>query len=354
MAPNTVLVTGVSRFLGGHFAARLAKDPNIERIIGVDSVPPSPGLLRAMGRAEFVLADIRNPLIVKVVADAGVDTVVHAATNATPAGPVGRAALKEMNVIGTMQLLAACQHSETVRKLVIKSASAVYGASSQDPALFTENMTAKVLPSNGYARDAVEVEEYVRAFSRRRPDIAVTTLRFTNVIGPNIDTVLARYFALPVVPTVFGYDPRMQLLHTEDALAVLERAVLRDLPGVFNVGATGVIMLSQAIRRAGRIPLPLPEALVPTFGRLLRSSRTVDFSPDQLRFLNFGRCVDTTLLTTRFGYQPRWSTDEAFDDYVRGQKLRPVIDPARLAGAEARILDFATKLNERRGVNGHA
>ena len=40
-----------------------------------------------MGRAEFVRADIRNPLIAKVISQASVDTVVHASLAANPARP---------------------------------------------------------------------------------------------------------------------------------------------------------------------------------------------------------------------------------------------------------------------------
>jgi UDP-glucose 4-epimerase len=343
MAPEVVLVTGVSRFLGGHLAARFAADPNVERVLGVDTVPPSRDLLRRMGRAEFVRADIRNPLIAKIISGAGVDTVVHASVTANPPGPTGRTAMKEMNVIGTMQLLAACQKSPRVRKLVVKSTSAVYGSSSRDPAVFTEDMGPKDLPSSGYAKDAVEVEGYVRGFGRRRPDVAVTTLRFTNFIGPRIDTVLTRYFALPVVPTVLGYDARVQLLHSEDALAVLERAATHDLPGVFNVGGDGVLLLSQAIRRAGRLVLPVPSQAVPTVGRLFRSARLVDFSPDQMRFLNWGRVVDTSLLKREFGFTPRWTTQQAFDDYVSGRGLRPLVDPERVAAVERGVLDAAAR-----------
>ncbi|MCP2165998.1 NAD-dependent epimerase/dehydratase family protein [Goodfellowiella coeruleoviolacea] len=347
MAPKVVLVTGVSRFLGGHLAARLAADPAIDRVLGVDTVPPSRDLQRRMGRAEFVRADIRNPLIAKIIASTSVDTVVHASITATPQGSSGRAAMKEMNVIGTMQLLAACQQAPTVRRLVVKSTSAVYGASSRDPAVFTEDMGPKDLPSSGYAKDAVEVEGYVRGFSRRRPDVAVTTLRFTNFVGPRIDTVLTRYFAMPVVPVMVGYDARVQLLHSEDALAVLERAARHHLPGTYNVGADGVLMLSQAIRRAGRIALPVPPVAVPAVARLVRSAGLVDFPPDQLRFLHFGRIVDTTLLKQEFGFTPRWTTQQAFDDYVTGRGLRPLVDPDRVSAVERGILDVAGKLRAR-------
>jgi UDP-glucose 4-epimerase len=341
MAANVVLVTGVSGYLGGHLAARLAEDAGIDRVIGVDTAAPSAELAQLMGRAEFVQADIRNPLISKVIASAKVDTVVHASITAHPAGPSGRPLHKEMNVIGTMQLLAACQRAPLVRKLVVKSTTAVYGAGPNDPATFTEDMTPRGLPSSGYAKDNAEVEGYVRGFGRRRPDVHVTTLRFTNLIGPQVDTVLTRYFSIPgVVPTVLGRDARLQLVHSEDALAVLHRAVDEDLPGVFNVGGDGVLLLTQAIRRAGRIAVPVPGPVVGPITSLFRSTRLLDFGPEQVRYLNFGRVVDTTRLKQVFGFTPRWTTRQAFDDYVHGRGLRPILDPDRLDAAERRIVDI--------------
>ena len=341
MTPSVVLVTGVSRFLGGHLAARLAANPDIDRVLGVDTVPPPRDLLRRMGRAEFVRADIRNPLIAKVIAHASVDTVVHASLSANPGSSGGRTAMKEMNVIGTMQLLAACQKAPTVKRMVLKSTSAVYGSSPRDPALFDETMVPKDLPSGGYAKDAVEIEGYLRGFARRRPDVAVTVLRFSNFIGPRIDTVFTRYFALPAVPTVLGYDARVQLLHEEDALAVLERAASHEIPGTFNVAADGVLLLSQALRRAGRIAVPVPSSAVGPVSRIFRSARLVDFSPEQMRLLNFGRVVDNTRLRTQFGFTPRWTTMQAFDDYVRGRALRPVIAPERVESLERGVLSAA-------------
>ncbi|HEY3262716.1 MAG TPA: NAD-dependent epimerase/dehydratase family protein [Pseudonocardiaceae bacterium] len=344
MPPKIVLVTGVSRFLGGHLAARLAADSGIERVLGVDTAAPSRELRRRMGRAEFVRADIRNPLIAKVISGAGVDTVVHASLSPDPGRSGGRVPMMEMNVIGTMQLLAACQQSDSVQRLVVKSTTAVYGASARDPAMFTEDMGPKSLRSGGYAKDAVEIEGYVRGFARRRPDVAVTMLRFTNFIGPRIETVMTRYFSLPVTPTVLGYDARVQLLHEEDALAVLQAAVETGRPGVFNVGGEGVLLLSQAIHRAGRVPLPVPSLVVGPISRLFRRAGLVDFSAEQLRFLNFGRVVDTTKLRTEFGFTPRWTTAQAFDAFVKGRGLRPLIDPWRLVGIERAVLGGPTRL----------
>ncbi|MGH3471108.1 MAG: NAD-dependent epimerase/dehydratase family protein, partial [Nocardioidaceae bacterium] len=136
---RVVLVTGVCRDLGGRFAHRLAEHPDVQRVIGVDVVPPR----RDLGEVRFVRADIRSPVISKVIAAEGVDTVVHLSVIATPGGAGGRALMKEINVIGTMQLLAACQKAPSLERLVVKSSSAVYGTSPRDPAMFTEDTGPK-------------------------------------------------------------------------------------------------------------------------------------------------------------------------------------------------------------------
>jgi UDP-glucose 4-epimerase len=337
MPSGIVLVTGVGGELGGKLLTRLGNNPEFERVIGVDTGAPSRPVLRRMCKADLDWSDIGNPLIPKIITTAKVDTVVHASTTAHPAGPALRPAVKEMNVIGTMRLLAACQRSPLVSKLVVKSTAAVYGAAAKAPAVHTEDSPLMSSSPRGYVSDAIEMEGHVRGLQRRRPDINVTVARFAGLIGPEVDTVLTRYFALPIVPTIIGYDARMQLVHSADALSVLELATVRDIPGVFNVGGDGVLSLSQAIRRAGRVELPVPRAALPTVGPLLRGAKLVDFSPDQLSWLNFGRVVDTTKLKSTFGYRPRWSTREAFDDYVQGRALRPVIDGRALASAARAI-----------------
>jgi UDP-glucose 4-epimerase len=339
---RVVLVTGVSRHLGTRVAATLAADPSIERVIGVDTVPPPSAALPALGRTEFVRADIRNPLIAKVVAQASVDTVVHMNLIATPLGAGGRTAMKEINVIGTMQLLAACQKAPSMRKLVVKSTTAVYGSSSRDPALFTEDLEPRALPRSGYAKDAVEVEGYVRGFGRRRPDVVLSLLRFTNFIGPSIETPLSRYFSLPVVPTVLGFDPRVQLCHEDDAVEVLRRATVEDHPGILNVGGEGVLLLSQAVRRAGRPSVPVPSPLVSLVAQLFRRAGLVDFSPEQMRYLQHGRVADVSRLAAELGWAPR-STAVAFDDFVAAHEGRRLLIDETAAAVEQRVLDLVAR-----------
>jgi UDP-glucose 4-epimerase len=309
---QVVLVTGVAGDLGRRFAAQLSRAPGIERVIGVDVVPPRGDL----AGAGFVRADIRNPVIAKVIVRERVDTVVHTSVAATPAAAGGRTSTKELNVIGTMQLLAACQQAPDVRKLVLKSSAAYYGASNRDPAMFTEGMSAKRLPGSGFAKDVNEVESYTRGFARRRPDVAVTMLRFANVIGPQITSAMTGYFRLPVIPTVLGFNPRLQFLHEQDALDVLQHATLVEAAGTFNVAGDGILTLAQAVRRIGRPSLPLPGFALPTFGSAIRQTHVADFSPEQVAFLTFGRGLDTTRMRSMLGFEPSFTTAGAFADFA--------------------------------------
>ena len=335
-----MLVTGVSRYLGSRLAAELVADPSIDRVIGVDTVAPRKNQVALLGRTEFVRADIRNPLIAKVIAQAEVDTVVHMNVLATPQAAGGRTAMKEVNVIGTMQLLAACQKAPSMRKLVVKSTTAVYGSSSRDPALFTEDVEPQSVPKAGYAKDAFEVEGYVRGFGRRRPDVSLTLLRFTNFIGPSIESPLTRLLSLPIVPTVFGFDPRLQLCHEDDGIEVLRRFVTGEHPGIFNVGGRGVLLLSQALRKLGRASIPVPSPAASLVGRVIRGARIIDFSAEQLRFLEHGRVVDVTALQRTLGWSPR-PTREAFDDFVAAHPRSRAVELTASA-AQQRLTSLTT------------
>jgi UDP-glucose 4-epimerase len=323
------MVTGVSRDAGARCARRLAADPDIRTVVGIDVVPPR----QELGRVRFIRADIRNPVIAKVITGEDVDTVVHTGVVATPGSAGGRSSMKEINVIGTMQLLAACQKAPGIRKLVVKSSTTVYGASARDPAMFTEEMAPRAIAQTGLSKDAVEVEGYVRGFARRRPDVCVTTLRMANWIGPQTDSPLCRYFAMPVIPTVLGFDARLQFLHESDGVAAIHHATVHDLPGTFNLAGDGVLSLSQAIRRLGRPALRLPAFTAASTAAVVRRARLADFSPDQITFLTFGRVVDTTRMRTDFGFEPAYTTATAFDDFRSSLGTGAVTAASRLVGA---------------------
>ncbi|MGK5631369.1 NAD-dependent epimerase/dehydratase family protein [Streptomyces sp. URMC 123] len=353
---KVVLVTGVARQLGGRLVRRIQREPDVDRVIAVDALPPE----HHLGGAEFVRADIRRPTIGKVLAEHQVDTVIHMDVTGTPLGKRGsRASVKETNVIGTMQLLGACQKAPAVKRLVVKSSTSVYGSAPRDPALFTETTPPKSLPSGGFAKDAVEVEGYVRGFARRRPDVAVCVLRFANILGPCADSPLAEYFSLPVLPTVLGYDPRLQFVHEDDVIDVLliaaaepRRGTLNS--GTFNIAGDGVLLLSQTARRLGRPTVPVLLPAVTWVGSALRATGITDFSPEQIRLLTHGRVVRTTQMRETLGFHPKYTTAQTFEDFARsrGPGLLPPDVLARTVDRLAALLPVAARESEERQPHG--
>jgi UDP-glucose 4-epimerase len=326
---RVVLVTGVSRDLGARFARSLAGEDGFE-VVGVDVTPPQHDL----GRVSFVRADIRNPVISKVITTRGVDTVVHMAMVATPGSAGGRSSMKEINVIGTMQLLAACQKAESFAKLVVQSSVSVYGASPRDPARFSEEMSPRVQPRTGFGKDSVEIESYVRGLARRRPDVVVTTLRLASLMGADVDSHVTRYLSMPIVPRVMGFDARLQFLHPSDAVAALLRVTRQDVPGTFNVAADDFVTLSQALRMMGRPVIGVPQLAAPGVAGLFRQARLIDFSADQIDALTYGRGMDTSRFTEATGFRPRFSSRQALDEFVAAarpglltaDRIGPVLD----------------------------
>src|SRR4051794_18188030 len=57
--PSVVVVTGVSRFIGARVAARLAADPRVERVIGLDPFEPPAALNELLADVEWIRADAR-------------------------------------------------------------------------------------------------------------------------------------------------------------------------------------------------------------------------------------------------------------------------------------------------------
>jgi UDP-glucose 4-epimerase len=182
----------------------------------------------------------------------------------------------------------------------------------------------------------------VRGFRRRRPDVTTTVLRLAPLVGPVANTTLTRYFAMPVVPTVFGRDPRLQFVHVDDLLEILVRSVVEEHPGTFNVAGPGVITLSQAVRRAGRFAVPVLEPGMSAFAAFSKAAGIGEFSMDQLDLFVHGRVVDVNKLIKEYGYTPR-PTAEAFEDMIKGRRLHEAsrltfLRPEQVTAAESAVL----------------
>ena len=327
-----VVITGIASPWGVELARRLERDPQVEFIGGIDSEKPTADL----DRTEFIEADLRSPLISRLIPATEPDTVVHCGILWYPMPGKAARALHDINVIGSLQLLAACEKAPTLERMVIRGSAAIYGCEGPSPSFFTEEM-ARTLPlRTRFQRDIGELENYFENFSRRRPQVTCCMLRLQPEIGPDLRTPLVRYLLLPAVPVQMGFDPRLQLLHEEDASEALLAAVRNAVRGPVNVGPSGSISLSRMLRLLGRPGVPIPPPLGgPLFGRLGRRLGAGDVYNDGVRLLRYGRGVDNRRLREEVGYRPRFDAAAAVRDFAersRGRRALPVPDPGVLLG----------------------
>ncbi len=325
-----VLITGVSGFWGTELARRLERAPEFEYIAGLDVRPPAADL----GRTEFIRADIRNPLLSKLLPRTEIDTVVHCDVLLVPEPGKAPSQLHDINVIGSLQLLAACEKAESVRTIVVRGSAAIYGAEPNAPNFFTEDMASRFPLRTRFQRDIGELENYFENFARRFAEVKVMMLRYQPTLGTAIDSPLTRYLQRSVVPTQLGYDPLLQFVHAEDAVSALEAAVRNPVRGPVNVAGEGSVSLSRLLRLAGRVPAPVP---APLFGAALGAGARFGLPrlPEEaVLWLRNGLTIDCRRLVEEVGFRPR-STMDAVDDFVaelRGRRALPDLrDPAGLA-----------------------
>src|SRR5215211_7321048 len=285
MPGRRVLITGVGSLLGGALARRLEGDPEFEFVAGLDTRKPRVSL----ERTELIDADIRNAVISRLIPQAEVDTVVHNQIVRRPGPEMSPRAMHDINVIGTLQLLAACEKSDSVRTIVIRGSAGVYGSEPHAPQFFDEEMTRLFPLRTRFQRDVAEIENYFETYSRRHPGVTCTMLRYQPAIGPSLATQITRYLSHPACPTYLGFDPRIQLVHEDDALDSLVAAIKRPVRGAVNVAARGTIGLARMIRMARRPLLPIAG---PLFGPLTGAGRRLgldSYSDDFRRLLRYGR-----------------------------------------------------------------
>jgi UDP-glucose 4-epimerase len=340
-----ILVTGVSSHWGGRLAQALEQDAAIEAIIGVSTEDPT----REFERTEFVRVGTHHALLRRIVQAAEIDTVVDTrlVVDSIQASPRDA---HESNVIGTMNVLAACGGPDSpVRKVVFKSSAHYYGCERDDPAFFTEQMQRPHAPRTRLESDIVEAESAVRGFAERNKRVTVTVLRFVNGVGVGLRTSHTRLLRLPAVPCILGFDPRYQFIHEDDIVGVLEHAVAHELPGVYNVAGDGVLVLSEIASLLGK---PLAPVLPPwgtglaARGLGLAGLRVPEEVQQQLRY---GRGLDNRKLKAA-GCVPRYTTREAvqkFAEELRVQALRGGEAPYRYEREVEEFLRYSPSVRRR-------
>ena len=317
-APGVIAITGLGSFLGRGLVERLlARSPRL-RVVGLDVRRP----FRLDPRVRFHRIDLSEPTadsrIAEILGRERAEAMVHAAfrTDPTPDLEMDH----EVETIGSLHVMNACAAAK-VKRLVVASSTMLYGPRPNNPNFLGESHPLNGHPAAHCVQDRVEVEQLLAEWTRRHPDAEVTVLRHCWILGPTFWNSVVRYFSLPVVPMVMGYDPLMQFVHEQDVLHAFERATLAPHPGIFNVVGRGVLPLSTILRLAGKRILALPSPILYRMAYYPSQAQTGDPPAGFYDYLRHLWVADGRRGWNAFG-DPYYTTKEAWISFVSSRRMR--------------------------------
>lgn len=336
---RVVAISGVSGYWGTQVARKLIEHPELH-VIGIDIDKPAAGI----DELDFIQADIRNPLLTELLQNEEVDTYCHLAftDNYRPSETSF-----DSNVMGTVKAFGACVEA-SVRKVVIKSSTTVYGARATNPAFIREDSPLRGSRRYGFTRDMVEIEAFCNGFRRQHPQIDLSILRFPNIIGPEVESAMTDFLSDPTAPILLGFDPMMQFIHAQDVIAALVHAVLTEHPGVYNVAADGLLPLLKAMAMVGKIPLPVIHLFAYWSFSVIGASAQ-RFWPIEPDYLRYRWVADTARMHESLNFLPAYTAEEALREFAGELRTRKYVPEAiDLGYDEERLRDTIERRRRRR------
>jgi len=308
-----IAVTGTASFLGGRLLRRLASERGADSVLAVDIAPPPLALQGVRHRMVDLTLPGADRRLVEVFREEHVESVFHAAFFTTPRRDESYA--HELESIGTLHLSAAAA-AAGVKRLVVRSFTAVYGARGQNPGLLTEERRPDAEARLAWVRDKLEAEQHAFSFSRRYPGLGVTVLRFATLLGPGVHTHYTRILSKRLVPVVLGYDPLVQLLHPDDALAAAGLALEAEPLGVVNVVPRSALTLLTALHLADKVTLPVPHPAAYPLADLAWSAGVGEAPGGFVDFARFPFVADGEKARAGLGFSARHSSRQALEAFV--------------------------------------
>jgi UDP-glucose 4-epimerase len=321
-----IAVTGIGSFLGSRILRRLVERRGPEAVLALDISAPPATLVVRHREIDFT-QPASDQRLLDVFRDEGVDEVVHCAFFTNPRRDQSYA--HELESIGSLSVLAAAA-AAGVRQVVMRSFTAVYGAHGRNPNFLTEDRPLQPNLGLAWVRDKLEAEQHAASFARRYPEMKITVLRFAPLFGPNVHTFYSRIFDHRVVPVLMGYDPLVQLLHPEDALAAAMAAIERAPGGAINVVPRRPIPLDTALHLASKVPVPVPHPLAYAAADFMWASGIGEAPGGFVDYVRYLFVAEGEKVIKVLGTAPRYSSREALLAYLRYRHPR-----TRLREAEA-------------------
>jgi UDP-glucose 4-epimerase len=291
---ESVVVTGVVGRLGKRVVRLLHR---IVRVIGVDrrEFPDRPK------DVQHLRIDLRRKKMRDVFRAGNVRAVVHLGVMHDP-----RASANDhhsWNVVGFGKMLESMAQFG-VKKLVVLSSANVYGPRPDNPQFLAEE--SPLLGSQDFSeiRDLIEVDMLAQSFFWRHPSCETVILRPTHILGA-VRNAPSNYLRLPVVPTLMGFDPMIQVIHYDDVARAVVMALRPGARGIFNLAGPEPAPLSRVLKLLGRPRLPVPHGAARSMLKQLFRYRLSSFPAPELDHIRYVCMVDDRRARDALGYAPR-------------------------------------------------
>ena len=303
-----VLITGICGRLGRRLARLLHRE---RRVVGIDRRP-------FVGKPKDIVVhqvDIRRKKAKDVFRAERPAAVVHLGVMHDPRA--SQAEHHSWNLAGFQKLLDYVAQYE-VPKLIVLSSANVYGPRPDNPQFIEEE--APLLAGSAFSdmRDLVEVDMMAQSFFWKRPETETVILRPVHILGA-VHNAPSNYLRQAVVPTIMGYDPMVQVVHQDDVVQAMARALAPGRRGVFNLAGPPAAPVSRIVELAGRGRLPIPHFAFRAALRRMWHVGATSFPAPELDFIRYVCMVDDARARRDLGYGPRRdlaATVRAIDDFA--------------------------------------
>lgn len=300
-------MTGATGELGALLLPWLQADPEVKEILAIGGAEQPQGDKVQFHALDLSQHETEAPLT-ELLSAGPIDALYHLAL---PVGPGLNAQLAhELDVVGTLNVLGAAA-AAGVKRLVVPSFTALYGAKPKNPVLLDEDAPLFGCPQSRFVSDKVELEHQIKRFREHQPQCHVIVLRMAPIVGPGINNPISRLLSGAIVPTLWGFDPLCQVLHPEDAARALYLALKTRASGVFNIVGQGVMALSGVVREAGARPLPLPPILARATLRALHAVGVPALPMSLLDYIHYSCIADGARARNALGFTPRHHVAQA-------------------------------------------